>query len=124
MSPICRNRVAHSSQTVASMANHMKFERLLFLHQSTLSASAEWEISTNGWRLVRLSQGSGYWLGGEAAREWRQGEVLVLPPGAQGFVRASRISDVLLHYFDFSPDPLSGFLTLAEREYFESLGKR
>jgi len=102
----------------------MKFERLLFLHQSTLSASAEWEISTNGWRLARLSQGQAYWLGGEAAREWREGEVLVLPPGARGSVRASRISEVLLHYFDFSPDSLSGLLTLAEREYFESLGKR
>src|ERR1043166_3612165 len=102
----------------------MKFERLLFLHQSTLSASAEWEISTNGWRLARLSQGQAYWLGGEAAREWREGEVLVLPPGARGSVRASRISEVLLHYFDFSPDSHSGLLTLTEREYFESVGNR
>src|ERR1044072_657671 len=102
----------------------MKFECLLFLHQSTLPASAEWEISPNGWRLVRLSKGQGYWRGGEAAREGREGEVLVLPPGMRGSVRASRISEVILHYFDFSPDSLSGLLTLAEREYFESLGKR
>jgi len=102
----------------------MKFERWLSLNRSIVPASTEWEINNTGWRLVRLSEGSAYWMGGEAARELQIAEVLVLPPGARGSIRASRISDAVLHFFDFSPEPLSGFFTMAEREYFVSMAKR
>ena len=101
----------------------MKFDRWLSLNRAVLPASSEWEINNTGWRLVRLSEGSAYWMGGEAARELQIAEVLVLPPGARGAIRASRISDAVAHYFDFSPEPISGFFTMAEREYFESICK-
>src|SRR5437868_1125564 len=102
----------------------MKSERLLFLNRSSLCPSGEWDVSRRGWRLLRLGEGSAYWLGANAARELRSGEVLVVSAGARGCLRASRISAISFHYFDFSPDLLAGFLTLGERDYFEAAAKR
>src|SRR6267378_2656335 len=102
----------------------MKFDRLLFLNRSSLSPSAEWDFSTTGWRFVRISDGSGYLLTDSKARELREGEVLVVPPAARGSLRASRLAALNFHYFDFAPQLLSSFLTLAERHYFEMLERR
>src|SRR5258706_7211837 len=101
----------------------MNFQRLLFLNRSTLSPSVEWEISLSEWRFIRLSQGFGYWMGGSVVEELHEAEVLVIPPGASGRMRASQLGQLSFHYFDFAPEILTGFLTLAEQQYFEMLGR-
>jgi len=94
-----------------------------FIIRPTLSPSAEWEISLSEWRFVRMSQGFGYWMGDSVVEELHEAEVLVIPPGATGRMRASQLGPLSFHYYDFAPEILTGFLTLAEQQYFETLGR-
>src|ERR1043166_4528307 len=98
----------------------MKLDRNLFLSEENLPASNEWTDRAPVWPLVRLSQGVAYWLTASAGRELKEGEVLVLGPSARGCLRASQLGPVKFHYFNFSPEALRGFCTLAERHYFET----
>src|SRR5947207_5690655 len=98
----------------------MKFDRHLFLSEINLPPSSEWMDSSPGWRMVRLSKGAAYWLGESAARELKEGEIIAVAPAGKGCLRASQLGEVKLHYFHFCPELLSGFLTLAERHYFQT----
>src|SRR5260221_206090 len=99
----------------------MKFERHLFVSESILPPSSEWTEETPDWRVARVSQGAAYWLGEAAPRELEEGEVIVAAPGSKGCLRASQLGEVKLHYFHFSPELLSGVLSLSERHYFQAI---
>lgn len=91
----------------------------LLLQDIKLSAGQEWSDEGEAWRFVRLEHGAAYWLGVPKPRCLVEGELLVIPPGTVGVVRASQLNEVLLHGFGFTPDLLCGLLTLAERRFFE-----
>ncbi len=94
---------------------HLHVEEILLL------PGQEWMDAAAAWHLVRVTRGAAYWLGPGRSRSLVEGEVLVIPPAAEGLVRASQINEVLLHGFNFAPDLLCGFLTLTERHYFEQV---
>ncbi len=98
----------------------MKIPGHLVIEDVQIPAGREWMDAAPAWRFLRLARGAAYWLGPKEARPLAEGEVVVAGPAAPGVVRASQLGDVALHSFHFSPAQLCGFLTLAERHYFES----
>jgi len=96
--------------------NHLSLEAI------QLAASQEWMDALGAWRFVRLHSGAAYWLSPGQNRPLVEGEVIILPPNAEGLVRASQIGDVVLHGFNFSPALFCGFFTVAERHFLETRG--
>ena len=96
----------------------------LCLEEVRLSPSMEWTDSSLAWRFVRVSQGSAYWLSSALTRQLAVGDVVVASPKATGTLRASQLGEVRLHGFYFRPEWFSGFFTLAERHYFETMAVR
>jgi AraC-like DNA-binding protein len=87
-----------------------------------LSPGEEWSLAAGPWRFVRMSRGAAYYLDAARPRALNEGELMILAPGVKAVVRASQLGDVLLHGFNFAPDLLYGFFTLAERHIFETAG--
>jgi len=101
----------------------MTVERHLMLQEFTLPPATERFPSTGGWTIVRVAEGSGYWLQHDmAARELDAGDVLVAPPKSNGVIRASAIGSVKLQYFFIQPELLGGLLTVMEWQQLESAG--
>ena len=95
----------------------------LCLEAIKLAAGEEWMDGPGAWRFVRVHSGAAYWLSDGNNRPLAEGEMIVVPPQAEGLVRASQIGEVLLHGFNFSPEMLCGFFTLAERDFLETRGR-
>jgi len=96
-----------------TISGHLRIEEFKLL------PAQEWIDESDTWRFCRLSAGAAYWLEPAHPRALSEGEMLVLPPRLKGIIRASQINAVLLHAFSFAPEMLGGFLTLAERRFFE-----
>ncbi|MFO1476779.1 MAG: helix-turn-helix domain-containing protein [Verrucomicrobiota bacterium] len=92
----------------------------LLIEPVTLQPGQEWMDAAAAWHFVRVAHGAAYWLGTDRTRSLNEGEMLVIAPGARGQLRASQIGEVLLHAFNFMPELLYGFFTLAERHLFET----
>ena len=102
----------------------MRIPGHLRIEEIRLPAGKEWSDDTDAWRFLRVSTGAAYWLEPSRPRSFSEGELLVLAPSVKAVVRASQLSEVVLHGFDFAPAMLCGFFTLAERHYFEGGGAR
>jgi hemolysin activation/secretion protein/AraC-like DNA-binding protein len=94
----------------------------LQIEEVRLQPGQEWPGATGAWRFARVQSGAAYWLGPDRTRSLAGGELIVAGPKIQGSVRASQINEVVLHTFNFLPDLLCGFFTLAERHFFETAG--
>jgi AraC-like DNA-binding protein len=94
----------------------------LVIEQITLGPGQEWMAPARGWRFLHVSSGAAYWLGSSRPRSLTEGEMLVIAPATTGLVRASQLSQVMLHAFIFAPDLLCGFFTLSERHFLEAGG--
>jgi len=88
---------------------HLQLERL------KLAPGQEWSDEAVAWRFVRCDSGAAYWLGPPKPRFFSEGELMILAPGSTGIVRASQLNDVILHRFNFAPELLGGFFTVAEQ---------
>lgn len=88
---------------------HLQLERL------KLTPGQEWSDSVIAWRFVRCDNGAAYWLGAPKPRFFSQGEAVVLSPGSTGTIRASQLNEVILQCFNFAPELLGGFFTVAEQ---------
>ena len=100
----------------------MKAAAHLVIEPCTLQPGQEWLESDTAcaWHFLHITRGAAYWLGSERSRSLTEGEMLVIAPAAKGILRASQIGPVTFHAFHFSPDLLSGFFTLAERQFLET----
>lgn len=96
----------------------------LFVDELSLPPSSEWTVPFAEWCFVQLREGQGYWLEPGAFVATVSGELLVLSPQRHGGFRASALSRVILRYFRFCPELLSGVLTLAERTRLEQLAAK
>ena len=92
----------------------------LHIEEVKLAAGEEWVDDCGAWRLVRLRSGKSYWLDPATPREVNEGELVVLAPKIRAVLRASQLGEVVLNWFPFDPNLLSGFFTVAERHWFES----
>ena len=97
----------------------MKVPGHLQLEEIRLPAGQEWQAEGGQWSFLRLSIGEVYWLAPARPRAFSTGGVLILAPTVQGIVRASQISEVVLHVFGFVPEMLYGFFTLIERRLLD-----
>lgn len=95
----------------------------LCIHDYTVAAGEEWLDSDDVWRVVLVAAGSVYWLGHHAATEVNSGDVIAIGPASRGVLRASRIGNARLHYFNFAPQQLTGLVSLTERLSLEALAK-
>jgi AraC-like DNA-binding protein len=92
------------------------------MEEIRLQPGQEWMDGAVLWRFLRLTGGAAYWLGDPRSRALVEGELLVIPPGAKGVVRASQLNEVVLHGFGFDPDSLCGLFTLGDRHSFQNGG--
>jgi AraC-like DNA-binding protein len=88
----------------------------------SLQPGQEWGGEKDNWHFLRLSAGIVYWMERERPLSLSEGEMLIVPAGIEGGLRASQIGGARIHKFDFAPDLLCGFLSLAERRFFETGG--
>lgn len=102
----------------------MPVERQLVLQELTLLPSAEWSVRLEGWLVLRLSEGAGYWLNLDSPHELAVGDVLVAPTNASGILRASRIGPLKIQYFLVQPPLLSGILAMADGRQLDALSAK
>jgi len=93
----------------------MSIERHLILQEMILRPSGEWSPCGHNWTVVRVAEGSGYWMPkGNASRALNTGDGLVLAFKGGGLLRASQLGSLKLQFFTVQPQFLNGLLTVAE----------
>ena len=99
----------------------MAVERHLILQELTLRPAGEWTPDGSGWTIVRVAEGSGYWLQAGAARELNAGTLVISGPNVPAICRASQLGLLKLEFFTVQPQYLNGLLTVAEWSQLENL---
>src|ERR1035438_7473210 len=97
----------------------MSVERHLILQETILRPSGEWTPGGQCWTIVRVAEGSGYWMQGGNARALNSGDGLVLASNNGGQLRASQLGPLKLQFFTIQPQFLNGLLTVAEWHQLE-----
>jgi AraC-like DNA-binding protein len=91
----------------------------LTLAELTLLPSGEWFPKGEGWVVARISEGSGYWLQREGARQLGTGDLVVAARNWQGAIRASSLGPLGLQYFFVQTRFLSGIISVMEAKQLE-----
>jgi hemolysin activation/secretion protein/AraC-like DNA-binding protein len=99
----------------------MAVERHLILQELTLRPSGEWTPQAGGWTVVRVAEGSGYWMHDGTARELNAGDVLTVKGSARALLRASQLGPLKLQFFTVQPQFLNGVLTVTEFHQLEAV---
>jgi AraC-like DNA-binding protein len=100
--------------------DEMLVERHLILQELTLPPSTEWLPHCQGWLMVRVAEGSGYWLQpGVESRQLTTGDGLLATRNVNGVIRASQLGPLKLQYFTIHLQYLNGVLTVAEWQQLE-----
>jgi hemolysin activation/secretion protein len=98
----------------------MTGERHLILQELTLPPAAEWSPQCHGWVMVRVADGTGYWLQhGADARQFAVGDGMIAHNTA-GVIRASQLGSLKLQFFTIQPQHLNGVLTVTEWHQLET----
>ena len=97
----------------------MTVERHLVLQELTLHPSGEWTPPTQGWTVLRVVEGAGYWLQGGSARELNSGDGFVCSSRANFVLRASSLGVLRVEFYGVQPQFLNGLLTVAETHRLE-----
>jgi AraC-like DNA-binding protein len=92
----------------------------LRIEEVELPPGQEWTDAEPVWHFVRVSSGAAYWLDPAKPRAFTEGELVVSGPVIKAVIRASQLTEVVLHWFGFAPELLYGFFTVAERRLFEA----
>lgn len=99
----------------------MPSEQHLTLHEFLLPPSGEWAPRSEGWVILRVAEGVGYFLQrGGTVRELSAGDCLVMAHRGNGSFRASRLGPLKLQFFLIDPQSLNGLFTLAEGRRLEA----
>jgi len=99
----------------------MSVERHLILQEMVLRPSGEWVPDGPGWMIVRVAEGSGYWMQGGNTRALNSGDGIVLASNDDGRLRASQLGPLKLHFFTVQPQFLNGLLTVSEWHQLENI---
>jgi AraC-like DNA-binding protein len=101
----------------------MKPDRLysphLVLNEVCLPPGGEWNPPLSPWSFIFVSSGVGYWLHPRLNQELPVGTAIVLSDRAKGYIRASQLEALVLHYYRLEPAKLSGLVTLAEQRFLQ-----
>ena len=82
--------------------------------EQQLDPTREWAPGVEGWAVVQVVSGAGYWQANSHYRELNLGDALFLKEPAPGTLRASRVAGMSVRWFWFEPEALGGVLTLPE----------
>src|SRR5260221_8041915 len=108
------------SDTQAGYMTAARLLRHLLIDEFELGEGEEWMDRAPAWQFLKVRKGAVYWLSKAETRPLCEGETIILSPAANGAIRASQLNEVSASGFKFNPEMLSGFLTLAEREFFKN----
>lgn len=98
----------------------MNVEQHLVLQERNLSPSSEWFPRYNGWMMVRVAEGGGYWLQpGAVHRQLAVSDGMVIARNINGIIRASQLEALKLQLFTLQLQYLNGLLTVAEWQRLE-----
>jgi AraC-like DNA-binding protein len=86
----------------------------------TLLPGGEWSPHLQGWMLIHVSSGAGYWLHPRMNWELQQGAVVLLSDQAQGYVRASQAAGLRLQLFRMEPRKLTGLVSMADQTLMQN----
>jgi len=92
------------------------------LQELVISPAREWIPGCEGWIVIRVAEGPGYWLKPGTAGELNVGDGLVLGFDDQTRLRASVLCPLKLQFFTVHPQYL-GLLTVEEMHQFNILLK-
>ena len=91
-----------------------------------IQSSDEWlpySQCSQGWIIIRVADGAGYWLKGVAAGELNVGDGLVLGFDDKTKLRATALYPMKLQFFTVQPQYLSGFLTVTNGHQFKTVSE-
>jgi AraC-like DNA-binding protein len=97
----------------------------LILRELVIGPSVEWfpgSQGSQGWIIIRVADGAGYWLKGQQAGELNGGDGLVLGFDDKTQLRASSLCPMKLQFFTVQPHFL-GLLTVAEWHQFKTVSE-
>src|SRR5208283_5675308 len=97
----------------------------LILRELMIQPSGEWLPGSQcgqGWIIIRVADGAGYWLKSGTAGELSVGDGLVLGFDDKTQLRASLLCPMKLQFFTVQPQYL-GLLTVAEGCRFKTLSE-
>jgi len=92
----------------------------LTLRELALPAGGVWSSFADGWSVIRVASGAGYYMGQRVNQELQPGAVALLPPEVNGSVRASQLGKLSCAVFSVLPARLIGLASLAEQRQLES----
>src|SRR5262245_22603163 len=102
------------------MKSKRSFEPHLVVKEGVILPGSEWAPQGPGWSFLHFTRGVGYWLNPRGNQELSTGSVLLLSERAQGIIRASQVSDLVVHFFRLQPERLIGLMTLGEQQFLSS----
>jgi AraC-like DNA-binding protein len=98
----------------------------LILRELMIQPSGEWlpcSQCSQGWIIIRVADGAGYWLKEGTAGELNVGDGLVLGFDDKTKLRASMLYPIKLQFFTVQPQYLSGFLTVTSGHQFKTVSE-
>jgi AraC-like DNA-binding protein len=100
------------------------YELHLAIREVSIPAGTEWSLRFSNWLIIRIQNGSGYWMHRKQNLELDPGTVLMLPPDSNGTIRASQVGSLLISFFCVDPMRLAGLMTIMEQAFFRSAASR
>ncbi len=108
----------------ASMTTANDFEPHLVVNDIRLPPSAEWLPKFRSWTFIQIRTGISYWQESGGACELAPGSTMALAGAAQGGLRASQLSEVLLSYSCMELEKLDGLLSISEKYSLKNAAAR
>lgn len=103
--------------------NHL-FEPHLAIREFAILPGEEWMPPANGWSLLQIKNGSGYFIQAQNNVELPAGTMLVLGGGMEGRIRASQLGGMSLGTFNILPSRLTGLMTFGEHDLLKAAAAR
>jgi hemolysin activation/secretion protein/AraC-like DNA-binding protein len=88
--------------------------------ESTILCGAEWQLATQDWVILQLSEGIAYAFERNGSKELPRGGVIVCPPGSEIRMTASVLGRAIFHGIAIRVSSLMGFMTALERKCLET----
>ena len=100
------------------------YELHLAIREVSIPGGTEWPLRFSNWLIVRIQNGSGYWMHKKQNLELETGTILMLPPDSSGTLRASQVGNLLISLFCVDPTRLAGLMTITEQTFLRSAASR
>jgi len=87
----------------------------LLIKEFSILAGEEWVSPLNGWTILQIRKGAGYFLHAELNQDLEVGSVVLVADGVKGHIRASQLSELSIYAFNVMPSRLAGLISLVEQ---------